>query len=1068
MKGIEKAQLGIITVLAAMLVSITRRLPVTRGLSSGVTTLTLAGIVLLVAAGGASAAPCPAPGDMVITTSCELNRSWTVLPGQAGYIIGADGVTIDGNGYTITGTTTAANCEWASETTPCTVSGIYNEGYDDVVIKNLWIEGFCTGVALAGSGANKIRNNIVDNCKIHDNGFNIPSGGSSMTTHGVHACWIETGAGGEPAVTITESDICNNEGTGSACGAGGNGIFIYAGGPGDKHEKCDISYNNLYGNAKSGFWTKMMLTQSNITHNEIGGNGYGTGIGDDQRGGIVLRCKMSNENLIAHNHVYDNDVDGIYVGGSNNTIEYNTVTNNSDDGIDMGRSDGSYDNELCENTVCDNGDYDISVYGTGSNTIGDENTCDTTWYYDDTGTTGCTYPCAAEQPYYCDSDDDGYISADSSGTGTELPPGCSWDVGDDCDDTNPDVNPGAAENCTDGIDNDCDGLIDGDDPDCAPNKVFFVPDDIRVPRYCNTTTVGIWIDTVAVITSGQMEFYYADCCMNVTDYEINSTYWIPPSDVVLTPGKVKIILNAAGSGVGPGLLHIGDITVHCCNETSYCFTDLDWDENPLTSYLFTGPPAAKIDVGWMDGVFRCNIPDLEITMVKGNEINETHYNVSYTIENTGDVHANGSYTSLKVDDDPNPIETMRVSLAPHDIQTHTFISKINQTGTVDTLMVCADWNDTVVELDEDNNCMKGRYPGEVVIRVMPADTFVQPQDQFDVKIYVDTKGMEVYAVQYRLTYDTSVVRAETQTKGPLLGPIGDTMVVVNNVDQPHGEVSYAETRTESGGVTESDNVTNIHFIAIGPRSATTNLTLDDIIISDKDGIRIGCRIEDGTVEITENTAPVPISVTKHRINNVAQKYQSTAILCSCSYDPDYPGKGGNITYIRWAFGDGQYGTSEGLPDENNCTCKEHRYESWQWDPLGVPYNPENPEAGGNYVPFDVRLDVMDDGYPELTNNTNITIDVFIAGDANGDGEVNILDAVWVGKNWRAECEPCNPYPDDYPETLPDYCGCDDCEGNYWNDAQAEDGADGADLNNDCEINILDAVIIGANWRHVAW
>jgi len=99
------------------------------------------------------------------------------------------------------------------------------------------------------------------------------------------------------------------------------------------------------------------------------------------------------------------------------------------------------------------------------------------------------------------------------------------------------------------------------------------------------------------------------------------------------------------------------------------------------------------------------------------------------------------------------------------------------------------------------------------------------------------------------------------------------------------------------------------------------------------------------------------------------------------------------------------------------------------------------------VPFNATLTVTDDGCPELSNSTEFLVMVYIAGDANGDGKVNILDAVLVGKHWRAACN----------ESVP-------CCGYLWDDEHADE----ADLNNDCKINILDAVIIGANWRHTAW
>ena len=326
-----------------------------------------------------------------VTESCTLNGNMVCSPGH-GLIIKKDGITINGNGYKITGKKSTKDCANCMETGPTGgqesgfYCGIYNNGYDDVIIEDLEIEDFCTGIGLFGNRQRIIENNKITNCNIHNNGFKNTFNGQDMVTHGIHASFVRN-------LEITGNEIYENEGTGDFCGAGGNGIFLYAG---VSENHCDISHNILYNNAKAGFWTKMMLSKSTIAHNEIWGNGDGSGIADDVRGGIILRCKKSSDNLIEYNRVHDHVADGygygIYIGGSNNTIEHNTVTSNSESGIYMGRSDGSFDNKLYNNLICDN-EVDIGVTTGVTGNTGDGNTCKITNNYDDTGTTNCLYSC---------------------------------------------------------------------------------------------------------------------------------------------------------------------------------------------------------------------------------------------------------------------------------------------------------------------------------------------------------------------------------------------------------------------------------------------------------------------------------------------------------------------------------------------------------------------------------------------------------------------------------------------------------------------------------------------------
>jgi parallel beta-helix repeat protein len=358
-------------------------------------------MLLLVTTGIASAMDC---GTGTLKPVCECGDTvvgdFTLTedlkcPYGHGLIVGADDITIDGNGHKINGVDSGTCSGYIQR------AGIYSPGYDGVEITNLEIENYCYGIHLQvdeylGEGYNDYI--TIENCEVHDNGYQEVPGDpnvGSVATHGMKLHGVSYS-------TIKNNEVYNTKGSGTSCEGGGNGIFL-RGVDGKGHvENNIIKENNLHHNTKAGFLTKMMAEYNTVSYNNVWENG---------QGGIVLRCMKSAYFTIEKNEVHDNYGTGIWIGGPANIIKVNTVTNNRDDGPYVEDTVGGHgcgikicrepadDNELISNEVCGNDYKDIVVCPVGvTGTTGKDNKCDTTGKFNDEGHIfGCTYLCTGEQ-----------------------------------------------------------------------------------------------------------------------------------------------------------------------------------------------------------------------------------------------------------------------------------------------------------------------------------------------------------------------------------------------------------------------------------------------------------------------------------------------------------------------------------------------------------------------------------------------------------------------------------------------------------------------------------------------
>ncbi len=270
--------------------------------------------------------------------------------------------------------------------------------------------------SFSGSPSDTIIRSAADNKHV----FNITSSPGSVSISGFTITGTVPGQ-------MCGDDLCS-------------GVYVWA-------SSAGISNNYITGN-NAGI-TYRDRNNFNISNNNISLNSRGINL-------INATGSTINDNYISYNN------EGISLDNTsyNNTIYHNDI---------IGNNIQASDNNLCSNSWYDptllEGNYwsDYSGLddgsGTGKHAIAG----------DGIGDTLIPHPsaCYDDNPYI-----DSFVTCtDNDGDGYAIEGGICGLV--DCNDSDPDVNPGAPEGpygdpaCSDTIDNDCDGLTDAGDPNCT-------------------------------------------------------------------------------------------------------------------------------------------------------------------------------------------------------------------------------------------------------------------------------------------------------------------------------------------------------------------------------------------------------------------------------------------------------------------------------------------------------------------------------------------------------------------------------------------------------------------------
>lgn len=293
-------------------------------------------------------------------------------------------------------------------------------------------------------------------------------------------------------------------------------------------------------------------------------------------------------------------------------------------------------------------------------------------------------------------------------------------------------------------------------------------------------------------------------------------------------------------------------------------------------------------------------------------------------------------------------------------------------------------------------------------------TGLEPGDTVTVNVTVDDVE-DVYAASGLIQYNSSVVQATNISRGGLLARDGsDTSLPVQSINNSTGTIDFAITRLgPSTGINGSGTLIQIRFQVSETASpeATSPVGFETITLSDSNESRIPVTTEQETIPVSAQLAVNASLVSQVNYAGSPIRLQASAT------GPDVEQIEANID------------TSGGEPAANASCAGQSACDR----PVSVTPS-QSSWNGTGYEPIPVEVTAESETGETVT--TTVTTEIRIAGDASGDGKVDIQDGVLLGQRWRST-------------------------------AGSSEYDNAVDLNNDGRVNIFDAVILGRNWQDTA-